>query len=99
MAELKESMIHGTLFFEWIDKSKRSKALIWISIAIFGIVFYAQMKDFENFANAGKIQPEAIKEKGEWWRLFTGTLMHGAIWHIALNALGFFYIGKFIYPF
>ncbi|MDF1814943.1 MAG: rhomboid family intramembrane serine protease, partial [Verrucomicrobiales bacterium] len=49
------------------------------------------------FTNAGKIQPQAIRSGGEWWRLLTGTLMHGAIWHIAMNGLGFFYIGKFIH--
>lgn len=101
VSELKKSMIHGSLFFDWIERTKRSKILIWLILGIIAIVYWGQMRagvaGLENPGNIGVIQRDLVRQSGEWWRLFTGTLMHGPIWHIAMNGLGLFYIGKFIH--
>lgn len=99
--ELKNSMVHSRVFYDWIEKSSRSKWPLWVILAILGVVYAGQMKDggvgFNHLTELGKISRELVRPVGEWWRIFTGSLMHAFLGHLALNALALFFIGKFIH--
>ncbi len=42
---------------------------------------------------AGGLMPERVQD-GEWWRLFSGPLLHRGPSHLALNAIGIVLIGR-----
>lgn len=114
--ELKRSQVHGAAFNHWIGTGQRSRIPIWTVALVFVTVFLAQWIDAYRFSNAstdvgleeafnwisvkGTIIPERILDQGEWWRLFTATLMHGNLFwvmHIGFNTLVFVAMGKYIH--
>ena len=103
--ELKKGVVHSVMFQDWVRRSPRSRAAIWSLVLVFVAVFVGQLHNgvgppFDELTTRGSIHPTPVREAGEWWRLFTGTLMHANIYllfHIGLNSLGLVYLGKYIH--
>ena len=36
--------------------------------------------------------------EGEWWRLITSGFLHTEIWHLGLNMLALFWLGRMLEP-
>jgi len=67
----------------------------WASAAwvLLTVVFYWLEVTRENFRDLGTLDSAAMTH-GEWWRLFTATLLHADLAHLAMNAaFGFVLIG------
>jgi membrane associated rhomboid family serine protease len=47
----------------------------------------------DDLARLGAKNLTLMLERGEWWRLVTGNLLHASIWHFAVNALFLFNLG------
>ncbi|MFN3197604.1 MAG: rhomboid family intramembrane serine protease [Bradymonadia bacterium] len=45
----------------------------------------------------GSVRKDAILE-GEYWRLLSGTLLHGGVVHVLMNLYGLVMLGKFVEP-
>lgn len=44
----------------------------------------------------GVLIPRLVTQYGEWWRIITSAFLHGGIWHIGLNMLSLYWLGRFI---
>ena len=58
----------------------------WSLSAIWVVLFVIQMVKGldDSFRHAGLVKP--LVWQGEVWRLFTGPMLHGNVWHILMNA-------------
>ncbi len=45
---------------------------------------------------AGAIVPALVLQRGEWWRIVTGSFLHGGVAHIAFNMIALWQLGTFI---
>ncbi len=69
--------------FDWASAA-------WVSLTV---VFYWLSVSHANIRAAGIMDTTAVAA-GEWWRLFTATLLHGDLAHLASNAaFGFVLLG------
>ncbi len=41
----------------------------------------------------GALEPERVRA-GEWWRLFTAALLHGSLFHLAINGFMLYQLGR-----
>jgi membrane associated rhomboid family serine protease len=101
-ADLKRSMVDGSVFFDWLEGKQAARWLIWLILALLCGVFYGQTRlgndeMFQALTSLGAVDGAAIRNQGEWWRLFTGPMMHAAAWHIFMNGIGFYFLGKYIH--
>ncbi|MFF0745032.1 rhomboid family intramembrane serine protease [Streptomyces sp. NPDC004111] len=76
-----------------------TKILIGLNLAVFAVVSLtpagdAIVRDFFLFGgyNAAPMFSSGVAG-GEWYRLFTAMFLHEAIWHIAFNMLGLWWLG------
>lgn len=44
----------------------------------------------------GVLIPRLVTQYGQWWRIITSAFLHGGIWHIGLNMLSLYWLGRFI---
>jgi len=44
----------------------------------------------------GVLIPIFVTQYGQWWRIFTAAFLHAGVWHIAVNMLSLFWLGRFI---
>jgi membrane associated rhomboid family serine protease len=44
----------------------------------------------------GVLTPALVLQGHEWWRLVTSAFLHAGIWHIGLNMLSLYWLGRFI---
>jgi membrane associated rhomboid family serine protease len=44
----------------------------------------------------GVLQPILVTQDHEWWRVITAAFLHAGIWHIGLNMLSLYWLGRFI---
>ncbi len=44
----------------------------------------------------GALYGPLVTQQGEWWRIVTGSFMHGGIAHIALNMFALYQLGRFV---
>jgi membrane associated rhomboid family serine protease len=63
------------LLFDW-------RAAAWVLICI--AIFFADQRSHDAWREAGLMNNAAVA-KGEWWRVFTATTLHGDLGHLALN--------------
>lgn len=49
--------------------------------------------DIVGFARLGAIVPSLIAEHGQWYRLITGTVLHGGLVHIYVNGMAILAVG------
>ncbi len=101
-SELKKSMVDASVFFDWLEGGQKSRWLIWVILALLIGVFYGQSRLgnqelFQALTSLGAVDGAAIRNQGEWWRLLTGPMMHAANWHIFMNGIGFYFLGKYIH--
>lgn len=65
-------------------------SLAWVALTV---VFFWLSATRAGFREAGILDGSAVAA-GEWWRLFTATLLHADVMHLATNALfGFILLG------
>ncbi len=102
--ELKRSLVHGVVFRDWIQSSPRSRFPVWVMVGIFVLVNLAQLHrglgDLLAVSSSGWIRWAEIRDAGEWWRLFTGPLMHGnllVVLHVGFNSAALVYLGRFVH--
>ncbi len=74
--------------------------LIAINIAVyFGVQAsnqaYLDTVLFSSASYGGELHGVA---EGEWWRLVTSGFLHVEIWHLGLNALALFWLGRMVEP-
>jgi membrane associated rhomboid family serine protease len=74
--------------------------LIALNVAIyFGVQSspssYNDLVLFSSLSYGGELHGVA---EGEWWRLLTSGFLHTEIWHIGLNMLALFWLGRMIEP-
>lgn len=76
-----------------------TKILIGLNLAVFAVVSLAPageriLQDLFLFGgyNAAPVFSSGVAG-GEWYRLFTSMFLHEAIWHIAFNMLGLWWLG------
>lgn len=44
----------------------------------------------------GVLVPVLVTQYHEWWRIITGAFLHAGFWHIGLNMLSLYWLGRFI---
>ncbi len=44
----------------------------------------------------GVLVPVLVTQGGQWWRIITSAFLHAGIWHIGLNMLSLYWLGRFI---
>ena len=44
----------------------------------------------------GVLVPVLVTQNHEYWRIITSAFLHGGIWHIGLNMLSLYWLGRFI---
>ncbi|HEY9180287.1 MAG TPA: rhomboid family intramembrane serine protease, partial [Candidatus Baltobacteraceae bacterium] len=44
----------------------------------------------------GVLTPALVLQDHQWWRLVTTAFLHAGIWHIGLNMLSLYWIGRFV---
>ena len=44
----------------------------------------------------GVLVPILVTQGHEWWRIITSAFLHAGIWHIGLNMLSLYWLGRFI---
>lgn len=67
--------------------------VIWLATLLFGAEFW-RTPAAKLVAWGGVAAFEV--QQGEWWRLLTGTFLHGGFVHLAINMLGLYAVGQFI---
>lgn len=66
---------------------KVTRAILITCVSIFALSLL-----FGSFAISFGMIPAAIAQ-GEWWRLFTSTLLHGSILHLLFNMYALYWLG------
>jgi rhomboid protease GluP len=70
--------------------------LIAINAIVFGVEVWAGgAEDSETLFRLGGLVPEVVVA-GQWWRLVSAMFLHAGLLHLALNMLGFYYLGTFV---
>jgi membrane associated rhomboid family serine protease len=75
-----------------------TKILLGVNVAVFIAVLSVGDRLVNDLALVGEWPPapfmpvEGVAE-GEWYRLFTSMFLHEAVWHIAFNMLGLWWLG------
>src|SRR5215218_2670342 len=76
--------------------------LIAINVAVFfGVQTSPKIElDFALFSSSSYFfgGPLHGVAEGEWWRLLTSGFLHTEIWHLGLNMLALFWLGRMIEP-
>jgi membrane associated rhomboid family serine protease len=44
----------------------------------------------------GVLIPQLVLDYHQWWRIITSGFLHAGIWHIGLNMLSLYWLGRFI---
>ncbi len=71
------------LFFDW-------SCVGWVGLTL---IFYGWSESRSGLRSLGMMDVGAVSQ-GQWWRLFTATLLHADLTHLALNAVfGFLFLG------
>ena len=68
----------------------------YVLVAINVLVYFAASSSFKTYEQLVLWGP--FIQEGEWWRLVTAGFLHTEIWHIALNGLALFWLGRMIEP-
>lgn len=75
--------------------------IIYLNILIFMIMVFAGLgfisfKGQDLLAWGANFRPSTTN--GEWWRLLTGTFLHGGLMHLIANMYGLLFVGIFLEP-
>lgn len=93
-------------FETWLERQKAPFTLFLLvlisAVALAQLFCHAQSSGWASLLGIfhnwdGVSEAGLVKENyahGEWWRLFTGPLLHGNIVHFLMNAAALFYLGK-----
>ena len=65
-------------------------------IGICIIVYNLQIAGIINYVDFSIIPTYVVN--GQWYRLITGALLHGGLYHIAMNMISFYNLGSFLEP-
>ena len=94
-----------TRFGKWVMKGKirltwwmaGAISLVWVVqfVALFAH-FGDALEGGWSSADAAGLVKGAVWNEGEWWRLFTATVMHVGIWHILFNMLALLVLGAVV---
>jgi len=66
--------------------------LIGVCIVVYGL----QISGIVNYVDFSIIPTYVLD--GQWYRLITGALLHGGVYHIAMNMISFYNLGSFLEP-
>ncbi len=84
-------------FETWLEVQKAP--VTWALLGIISLVFLAQVISDRSILgfhlsimDAGLVKD--VYRGGEYWRLFTGPLLHGGLIHFVMNGLALLYLGK-----
>ena len=90
-----ESVASSARFADWIGTKSISGYTVAISACIIVVgVAQAVTGNKESIQAAGLVKPEVWR--GEWWRLFTCTLMHVSFMHFWMNFLALLQFARLI---
>ncbi|EEF61470.1 rhomboid family intramembrane serine protease [Pedosphaera parvula] len=79
-------------YVAWVDS--RKILYTWIILALLICIMAVEMVvGIENAIRAADLNKHAVW-RGEWWRLFTGPLLHGGIPHIVFNGMALVGLGR-----
>jgi membrane associated rhomboid family serine protease len=82
------------LYQAWVDS--RPVRFTWILLSLVVIVFSVEaIRSLSEAIAAAGLDKHAVW-RGEWWRLFTGPLMHGSVIHLLFNATALFGLGRIV---
>jgi membrane associated rhomboid family serine protease len=78
-----------------------TRLLIILNLLAYGWELYTgALRDTEAGVAAlirdGVLIPRLVLQYHEWWRIVTGAFLHAGIWHIGLNMLSLYWLGRFI---
>jgi membrane associated rhomboid family serine protease len=109
--QLYERWIKGQLFQIWLgDRSDRAKphglhALLGAIVIVYLVQLWKTNGNFNlmlvginTIMDAGLIKQRVITD-GEWWRILTSGMLHGALFHIGFNGMALFNTGKVVLAF
>jgi membrane associated rhomboid family serine protease len=68
----------------------------YVLIAINVLVFFGARSSPQTIADFVLFGPYVAD--GEWWRLLTSGFLHDEFWHVGLNMLALFWLGRMIEP-
>src|SRR3954451_25396169 len=68
----------------------------YVLVAINVLIFIAASASPRTYVELVQFGPAVAA--GDWWRLITGGFLHTEIWHIVLNGLALFWLGRMIEP-
>lgn len=87
-------------FQEWLGRGRAPTIKnLCVAIVALGVmqVFIDDANPFrmpDSLKAAGMLKDEV--RNGEYWRLITGTLLHGGFAHLAMNCFALFFLGRFV---
>jgi rhomboid protease GluP len=84
------------LLKHYYDQFKITTIIISANIMMGLVVLSSGGFDLENLYGWGALWPPAVIINGEWYRVMTSMLLHGNIFHLAMNMYVLFYIGGFM---
>ena len=74
-----------------------TRALIVINVlAYIWEVYTGALRSNAALIRDGVLVPQRVLENHEWWRIVTSAFLHGSIFHIGLNMLSLYWLGRFI---
>lgn len=80
----------------YYDQFKITTIIILANLMMGLVVLSSGGFDLENLYGWGALWPPAVLYNGEWYRIITSMLLHGNIFHLAMNMYVLFYIGGFM---
>jgi membrane associated rhomboid family serine protease len=68
----------------------------YILVALNVLVFFGVRTSPNSYSDLVLFGP--LVAEGEWWRLITAGFLHVEFWHVGLNALALFWLGRMVEP-
>lgn len=70
---------------------------LWeVSVGGPGMLSFGGGPGIERVLELGALYPAAVREHGEWWRIFTSGFLHSGLLHIGVNMISLWSLGRFI---
>ena len=80
----------------YYERHKITSIIIAANLMMGLVVLVTGGFSLENLYGWGALWPPAVLYSNEWYRIFTSMLLHGNIFHLAMNMYVLFYIGGFM---
>lgn len=81
-------------FGTWMRPANRGSSVVTALVALNVAIYFLDSTSGGQLTERYAMQPEAIANGGEWWRLITAAFLHAGLLHLGSNMLALWTIGK-----